>query len=953
MVCDPVVAHGYRQLQVKEALQAMGEAVRSGDILKARGIGGQCVVPLNLTASDLNISGKLSEGAESTVFRGHWNGQEVAVKKVRIAVSADLDRFRGELDLLSSLHHPAVVPLIGARALPPDYMIVLPLAAGGNVRHALYDRGWRPSWRQLLGLAFSVAAGMEYVHAAGILHRDLKPANLLLLDLPNQATLYKTGEGDCSEAGSGGRSGGGSGGSTATADVAMEDDAGAEHVAGAANPSCGNLGVLPGGIEPLRVQLADFGIAIRVGGPGGGGGVAAAAGESQEASVLAGAKSGKPSGGFYKRMMVGTLEYMAPELLLRTSPASPASDVYAWAVTVNEVAAGVVPFSDCIKDNPEVHTVLELGYGRMELAAAVSAEGLRPQLPHTSPPGFAALMQWCWRSEPAERPTFSQVLGALKELAEEVVRWEPYQQQQQQQQQQHESSSLAEVAAAGEKVGGQMPVLVSVTAVDGGEYDASDGSGCHGPDGGCDGSAPATAMDVCDEEKHIQCSAAAATKSPVAAWPPQSVLPPFVLCSDEDDTTSNGPSNGYVSPNGNDHADNGHSAVRGGGASLAAALQEERVATSSSSSSPAAAAAATVRAGVEPIFNAGMFEAIGPRDSMEDRCVLLPNVPAVAAAVAAGGGGDSSSPDLTVRVPTAAHHRWITLPLVALFDGHRGADAAEFCRTRLPEMLWAEAQQCTSPAVALRRTFQRLETEYHEHWRQQNLLRCRGGGGGGGPSFFSGTTALAALLAPGGRLFVANAGDCRAVVCRGRRAMAASRDHTGLLVDERQRLTACGTAMMWQHGGWRVGTSGLQVTRCIGDFDIKNGAASTTAMTGVTALPEITSLELQPDDHFIVLGTDGLWDVVSAQEAVGLVYDTVKDPTLAAKRLVTEALMRGSADNVSVVVVFLSRVATMERVYGAAEGEAFAITGTAYGSRVRLTRDRNIIASADEVHDTY
>ncbi|GIL61123.1 hypothetical protein Vafri_15520 [Volvox africanus] len=874
--------------------------------------------------------------------------------------------------MLSSLHHPAVVPLIGARALPPDYMIVLPLAAGGNVRQALYDWGWRPSWRQLLGLAYAVATGMECVHAAGIVHRDLKPANLLLLDLPNLATSYQTGEGDCNEEGGiSGGVGGGRGCSPAAADVAMEDAVGAVQVAGAADPSCSNSGVLPGGIEPLRVQVADFGIAVRVGGREGGGGGAAAAAGSHAASVHAAAKSGKPSGGFYKRMMVGTLEYMAPELLLRTSPASPASDVYAWAVTMNEVATGVVPFSDCTKDNPEVHTVLEMGYGRMELAAAVCAEGLRPLLPRTCPPSFAALMQWCWRSEPSQRPTFPQVLGALKDLAEEVVHWEQ-RQQQQQQQQQHESSSLLAAAAAGEKLGGQIPVIVSATAVDGAEYEASDSSGDHGPDGNCDGGATATIMDICDNEKHTQRSAAAAaaaaaaTKVAVAARPPQSVLPPFILCSDEDDTTSNGQSNGYMSRN--DHADNGPTAAHGGGASLAAALQEESVAlaetssSSSSSSSAAAAAAAaaataSVRAGDGPIFNAGMFEAIGPRDSMEDRCVLLPNVPAVAAAVASGGGGGgggSSLLDPTVQVPTAARRHLITLPLVALFDGHRGADAAEFCRTRLPEMLWAEAHQCTSPAAALRRTFQRLETEYHEHWRQQNMLRCRGGGGGGGgPSSHPGTTALAVLLAPGGRLFVANAGDCRAVVCRGRRAMAASRDHTGLLEDERQRLTACGTTMMWQHGGWRVGTSGLQVTRCIGDFDIKNGAASTTAATGVTALPEITSLDLQPDDHFVVLGTDGLWDVISAQEAVGLVYDTVKDPTLAAKRLVTEALMRGSADNVSVVVVFLSRVATIERVYGAAEGEAFAITGTAYGSRVRLTKDRNIILSADEVHDTY
>ena len=63
------------------------------------------------------------------------------------------------------------------------------------------------------------------------------------------------------------------------------------------------------------------------------------------------------------RHMVGTLEYMAPEVLLK-EPASCASDIYAFAVTINELATGVFPFSDCTRDNPKAHTVLEMGYGR-------------------------------------------------------------------------------------------------------------------------------------------------------------------------------------------------------------------------------------------------------------------------------------------------------------------------------------------------------------------------------------------------------------------------------------------------------------------------------------------------------------------------------------------------------------------------------------------------------------
>lgn len=53
----------------------------------------------------------------------------------------------------------------------------------------------------------------------------------------------------------------------------------------------------------------------------------------------------------------------APEVLLK-EPGSFASDVYAFAVTVNEIATGTFPFSDCTTDNPKAHTVLEMGYGR-------------------------------------------------------------------------------------------------------------------------------------------------------------------------------------------------------------------------------------------------------------------------------------------------------------------------------------------------------------------------------------------------------------------------------------------------------------------------------------------------------------------------------------------------------------------------------------------------------------
>ena len=56
----------------------------------------------------------------------------------------------------------------------------------------------------------------------------------------------------------------------------------------------------------------------------------------------------------------------------------------------------------------------------------------------------------------------------------------------------------------------------------------------------------------------------------------------------------------------------------------------------------------------------------------------------------------------------------------------------------------------------------------------------------------------------------------------------------------------------------------------------------------------MTATQLSDQDLFLVLASDGLWDVLMDADAVGLVMDTVKHPDLAAKRLVMEALSRGA-----------------------------------------------------------
>jgi len=120
-------------------------------------------------------------------------------------------------------------------------------------------------------------------------------------------------------------------------------------------------------------------------------------------------------------------------------------------------------------------------------------------------------------------------------------------------------------------------------------------------------------------------------------------------------------------------------------------------------------------------------------------------------------------------------------------------------------------------------------------------------------------------------------------------------------------VEAAGGLVVHRVDTWRVGRAALQCTRSIGDADVK--------AEGVIAEPEVTECRLGPEDEFLVVASDGLWDVLEPADVSALIRDTVKHPGMAAQRLVTEALTRGSADNVSAAVVFFG---------GGAAGSAFS-----------------------------
>jgi serine/threonine protein phosphatase PrpC len=75
----------------------------------------------------------------------------------------------------------------------------------------------------------------------------------------------------------------------------------------------------------------------------------------------------------------------------------------------------------------------------------------------------------------------------------------------------------------------------------------------------------------------------------------------------------------------------------------------------------------------------------------------------------------------------------------------------------------------------------------------------------------------------------------------------------------------------------------------------------------VTCEPEIVVKQIEADDEYVVLASDGIYDVISNEELGKLVVSGARDFLNIAKTICTEAILLGSTDNVTVLVIDLKR----------------------------------------------
>ena len=137
----------------------------------------------------------------------------------------------------------------------------------------------------------------------------------------------------------------------------------------------------------------------------------------------------------------------------------------------------------------------------------------------------------------------------------------------------------------------------------------------------------------------------------------------------------------------------------------------------------------------------------------------------------------------------------------------------------------------------------------------------------------SGTTAITAHIMPGAEnplVYLAWVGDARSVLVRQDGTVSdagTSVDHKPESLQEKERIKKAGGSIYW-HGVWRVGP--LAIPRSLGDGDAKSEAK------GIIADPEVKVFNLLPRHKALILACDGVWDVLSNEEAANIVKNALE-----------------------------------------------------------------------------
>ena len=212
--------------------------------------------------------------------------------------------------------------------------------------------------------------------------------------------------------------------------------------------------------------------------------------------------------------------------------------------------------------------------------------------------------------------------------------------------------------------------------------------------------------------------------------------------------------------------------------------------------------------------------------------------------------------------------------LFCLFDGHGGGEVSKFLQEN-----FATEMKNRLPFTDHFREIAKLFKDLDQKIKDLNV-----------PNAGSTATVVYIERQNGKKvLYCANVGDSRCVLVNKKGIMRLSRDDRTDDPKEKDRITKQGGTII----NGRVNGI-LMLSRAFGDWRLKNA--------GVIVDPHIIRIEINDDDLYLIIASDGIWDVIKDEECKGL---TELNPNTLqiCKNIVVESLNRISQDNISCFVI--------------------------------------------------
>ncbi|XP_071380341.1 protein phosphatase, Mg2+/Mn2+ dependent, 1Na (putative) [Centroberyx affinis] len=228
----------------------------------------------------------------------------------------------------------------------------------------------------------------------------------------------------------------------------------------------------------------------------------------------------------------------------------------------------------------------------------------------------------------------------------------------------------------------------------------------------------------------------------------------------------------------------------------------------------------------------------------------------------------------------------------AVFDGHAGTTVAQYCSRNLLDQILATGcvkaeEDPEQVKEGIRAGFLDIDRHMHKLARRENWDR-------------SGSTAAAVLLSSRHIYFI-NCGDSRTLLCRNGQVVFYTEDHKPSNPREKERIQNAGGSVTLH----RVNGS-LAVSRALGDFDFKEVDWRPQTEQLVSPEPEVYEMERTPEDEFLILACDGVWDAIGNEELCAFVRSRLQvcdDLRDICAQVIDLCLYKGSLDNISIIIV--------------------------------------------------